>query len=90
MENFVPSVSEALRNLHQQAHAAIFERATWPANPSRCDAIERMLINSGLLRESRLAQADPRLTGESILLLCIGKLDPELVHVQTPNEEEAA
>ena len=87
----MPSESEALRNLHQQSDAAIFERATWPANPARCDVIERMLINSGLLRESRLAYADPCLTGEvEFLLLCIGTLDPKLVHVHTPNEEEAA
>jgi hypothetical protein len=63
MENFVPSESEALRNLHQQSDAAIFERARWPANPSRFDEIER---------------------------ICIGTLDPELVHVHTPNEEEGA
>ena len=95
MENFVPSESEALRNLHQLAHAAMFEETTWPANPARCDAIERMLINSGLLSEATRTYVDPRLIPEvEFLLFCIGTPDPDyilcfLVEYGHATEEEA-
>ena len=86
---------EALRNLHQLAHAAIFEETTWPANPARCDAIERMLINSGLLSEATRTYVDPRLIPEvEFLLFCIGTPDPDyilcfLVEYGHATEEEA-
>jgi len=75
---------ESLRNLHQLAHATIFEQTTWPADPARCDAIERMMLNSGLLKksagEATLMYADPRLTGDlELLLACIGMLEPDYI-----------
>ena len=84
MENFVPSESEAFRNLHQLAHAAMFEETTWPANPARCDAIERMMLNSGLLKESAgeaaLTYTYPHLFVDvELLLACSGAVGPHTI-----------
>jgi hypothetical protein len=73
-------VHEALRNLHQLAHAAIFGQTAWPAAREKCESIRQTLAGSGLIEESAkgtFRYTEPSITPElELLLACIGTVEP--------------
>jgi hypothetical protein len=75
-----PVVHEALRNLHQLAHAAIFGQTAWPADREKCESIWQTLADSGLTEESAngtIRYTEPSVTPElELLLACIGAIEP--------------
>jgi hypothetical protein len=71
---------DAVRNLHQLAHAAVSGQVAWPASPDKTDSIWQMLSDSGLtetLADGTTRYTDPGATAEiEMLLVFIGAIHP--------------
>jgi hypothetical protein len=71
---------EAVRNLHQLAHAAVSGQAVWPASPGKTDSIWQMLADSGVtetLADGTTRYTDPGAIAEIELLVAfIGAIHP--------------
>ena len=69
---------DAVRNLHQLAHAAVSGQVAWPARPDKTDSIWQMLADSGVTEE--LPDGTIRYTGLGstaeiqLVLVCIGAI----------------
>jgi hypothetical protein len=71
---------DAVRNLHQLAHAVVSGQVAWPASPGKTESIWQMLADSGLtekLADGTTRYTDLDATGEiELLIVCIGAICP--------------